>query len=208
MSIENTQLKSKQQVATLLSAIAMIAMAVYVHIFESWAPVVLAVLAVISLAGALFSAFLWDKSAAFRRFVRIALIAVPAAVVIFAIVCVVEGMIVDPYTKLWYECATFGTLAVQFAQTWIAFTLPVTITAAAFGFRFDRILVGTMGTLNLAMVAYLLYFAIPEGYVVVDEKSVTWNTVYLLLTAVVTLLCLASASKGMFKRPRKKKENA
>ena len=198
--------KSKLQAVTVVACFGMIVFALFMHLLESWSLVTLAVMAVVGIAVMFLAAFLWDKIPAFRRFVRGALIAIPSAVIALAIACVVEGMIVDPYTTLSYEIGTFGTLALQFAQAFIVFFLPTMVAAAAFGYRFDRIMLLLMAFINLAAIVYFILWAIPYGYMYVDEKTGTAQTLYMLYAAVATLLCIVVAAKGMWHMPKKKKK--
>ncbi len=197
---------SKFQIATVVASFGMIVFALFMHLLESWSLVALAVMAVIGIAMVFLSAFLWDKIPAFRRFVRGAIIVIPSVVVALAIACIIEGMIVDKYTTLAYEVGTFGTLALQFAQAFLVFMLPTIVTAAAFGYRFDRILLTLTAFINLAAVVYFMVSAIPDGYMYVDEKSSSAQMLYMLYTAVTTLLCIVVAAKGMWHLPKSKKK--
>ena len=197
---------SKLPIATVVACFGMIVFALFMHLLESWSLVALAVLAVIGIAMVFLSAFLWDKIPAFRRFVRGAIIVVPSAVIVFAIACIIEGVIVDEYTTLAYEIGTFGTLALQFAQAFLVLLLPAMVTAAAFGYRFDRILLLIASFINLAAVVYFMMSAIPNGYMYVDEKTSGAQMLYMLYTAVTTLLCIMVAAKGMWHLPKRKKK--
>lgn len=200
--------KSKGQIVTLIACAGMIAFALGMHILESWMLIVPTVMVIIGIVVAILAAFLWDKVPAFRRFVRVAVIALPSVVIALAIASIVEGMIVDPYTTLGYEIATYGTMALQFAQTFIVCMLPMAVTAAAYGYRFDRFLLLAMAAVNLAAVVYFMLSAIPNGYMSADEKSTTLQTLYMLYTAVTTLLCIIVAGKGLWHLPKSRKNKA
>lgn len=166
---------------------------VYTHLNESlgeifWVPAGLAAIVMAVIAG-----FTWHNTPLVRRVIRTAVIAVPVLMGGIGLGTGIAASITTPDDAS-YNFTLFTSLGLLWVQLIATFMIPVLLTAASFGGRFDRVLLIVFSAVNAAITPFFFYYTasttnVPTFYL--EEPTPMLGV--MLYSAVFTLLTFLPA---------------
>lgn len=188
-------------IVMLVISVLQILLLVYTYLNESlgeifWVPAGIAAIVLAVVAG-----FTWHNTPLVRRVVRIALIAAPTLMGGVGLVTGILGSMNEPEEAA-YNFTLFSSLGLLWVQLIVVFMIPVLLTAASFGARFDRILLIVFSAVNTAITPYFVYYTsstvnVPNLYL---EEPMPLLVVMLISAVFTILVCFPAIASNPERR--------